>query len=289
METEFDIYNLYCSGEKSIKDNKGSYLGGIEIDLLNVGTVKIIVERKFIKVPKTLSYEKTGTLIINSNSNFESANTIAKNISSLLSFLMNTNIECINKNESLLFTPNLSYGGRRIIVKSRFGEQIRHFIESTWINYCKYNERRRLLETIRLVVQLSETNDYIEQKIALSCVVLENLKHTYGLNNDNYKHDRNKFYYPPKIEKDNLLSFKSLLENMLDDVGVSHYSESDLSTIVNIRNKILHQGLLDMPFDDMRQQYETVMSFIRVYFLALLNYKGEYRSFNAPRKVSLIE
>lgn len=286
MEIEFDIYNLYCSGEKSIQDDKGSYLGGIEIDLPNVGTVKIIVERKFIKAPKTSSYEKTGTLIINSNENFQSVNTIAKNISSLLSLLMNTNIECINKNEPSLFTPNLSHGGWRIIVKSRLGEQIRHFIESTWVNYCDYNKPRRLFETIRLVVQLSETNDFIEQKIALSCVVLENLKHTYGLNNDNYKNDRNHFYRLPKVKDDKSLNFNQLLTDMINEVELSKDLICNLS---NIRNNIIHQGLLDKSYDELWKQYETVMSFIRVYLLALLNYKGEYRSFSDPRKVSLIE
>tara|TARA_R110001592_G_C13023565_1_gene737751 strand:+ start:465 stop:1046 length:582 start_codon:yes stop_codon:yes gene_type:complete len=179
----------------------------------------------------------------------------------------------------------MSHGGWREIVISRFGENIRHFIESCWELYRQEKDRRRLFETIRLLIQINETKDFIEQKIALTSVLLENLKHTYASQNKNYKREKHKFYCKPKTKDDNPLSFKELLTDMVNEVNMPDDFNFNLSKITRDRNNIIHQGLLGSSYDDMRKQYEDMVSFIRVYLLSLFNFKGHYYSFDEPNIV----
>ena len=59
MKSEiFDIYNLYCYGEKSIKDEKGSYLGLTEIILPKLGKAKIQIMREYIKNTNSPAFRK---------------------------------------------------------------------------------------------------------------------------------------------------------------------------------------------------------------------------------------
>lgn len=285
----FDIYNFYCAGETTITKGNTSYLGLIEINLHGIGKAKIEIEQKYLNNPKDKNFRKTGLLTVFLNDEkSEEHSIIAKDICSLLSFAMNGHVEykeCMANTSWITPSGMISHGGWREIVISRFGENIRHFIESCWELYRQEKDRRRLFETIRLLIQINETEDFLEQKIALTSVMLENLKHTYGAQNENYKRDRHKFYRKPKNKDDKPLSFKDLLSDMINDANISGDFELDLSKIVSNRNHIIHQGLLGSSCDDMWEQYEDMVSFIRVYLLSLLGFKGHYYSFDEPNIV----
>lgn len=289
----FDIYNFYCLGETLLTEASSPYLGVIEITLPGVGKVRIEIERECLESPKENRFKKTGLLTIFLNDEkSEEHNTIAKDLCSLLSFAMNGHVEyreCTAKNSFFKPVGMISHGGWRKVVISQFGEHVRHFIESCWESYGKEKGVRRLFETIRLLIQINETQDFIEQKIALASVMLENLKHTYALQNENYKCDRNKFFLMPKNKKDAPLSFRELLTDMVNEVCFPSGYKEKLSSIVKNRNNIIHQGLLGESYEDMWQQYEDMVSFIRVYLLSLLNFKGGYRSFDDPRTIKFME
>tara|TARA_R100001377_G_C3180739_1_gene106563 strand:- start:231 stop:1142 length:912 start_codon:yes stop_codon:yes gene_type:complete len=289
----FDIYNFYCAGEVFQTEGNTSYLGLIEITLPGIGEAKIEIERKYLNTPKEKDCRKTGLLTILLNDEVSEDHTsIANDLCSLLSFALNGHVEyreCIAESSWFKSSGMISHGGWREIIISRFGENIRHFIESCWELYRQEKDRRRLFETIRLLTQINETKDFIEQKIALTSVMLENLKHTYASGNENYKRDGHQFYYKPKRKGDDSLSFRQLLTDMIEEVNMPEDFKFDLSKTIKNRNKIIHQGLLGCSFDVMWEQYEDMISFIRVYLLSLLNFKGHYYSFDQPNVVKSMD
>jgi len=285
----FDIYNFYCAGEVYLKEGNTSYLGLIEITLPGIGKAKIEIERKYLNPPTEKGFIKTGLLTILLNDEvLEEHSSIAKDLCSLLSFALNGHVEyreCIDESSRFKSLGMISHGGWREIVISRFGENIRHFIESCWELYLHEKDRRRLFETIRLLIQINENKDFIEQKVALTSVMLENLKHTYASQNENYKRKRYTFYRKEKAKNNDALSFKELLTDMINEANMPDDFNFDLSKIVSNRNHIIHQGLLGSSCDDMWEQYEDMVSFIRVYLLSLLDFKGHYYSFDEPNIV----
>jgi len=283
----FDIYNFYCAGELWKKvGNTFSYLGLIEICLPEIGVVIIEIQREFMKVPTVKGFIKTGLITITLNEGVnEPHSSIAKDICSLLSFAMNGHVEyreCITSSSLVAPSGMISHGGWREIVISRFGENIRHFIESCWELYRQEKDRRRLFETIRLLIQTNESKDFIEQKIALTSVILENLKHTFSVNNTDYKADRNKFYQRSKRKGNEALTFNQILTEMIKQVNLPSDFIFDLPKIIKNRNNIIHQGLLNCSPKEMGKQYEDMVCSIRVYLLSLLEYKGHYYSFDEP-------
>jgi len=282
----FDIYNLYFHGEKNIEDEKGQYLGLTEIILPKLGKAKIQIMREYINNTKSPAFRKTGTLTIELNNEVnEDHSSIAQDICSLLSFALNGHIEYLEQRDKRSIfreTGMTSHGGWMSIIINRSGHCISIFILACWDAYRAEKNARRLHETIRLLAQTNESKDFLEQKIALTSVLLENLKHTYGVNNKNYKKDRNQFYKKPKMKGDKCLAFKAIIEDMINEVNMPLDFKYDLTYLVNNRNKIIHQGLLDCSPHVMWEQYEAMVSFIRIYLLSLLNFKGHYYSFDEP-------
>jgi len=282
----FDIYNFYCAGEQFKTVGNTSYLGLIEICLPEIGIVIIETQREYMKYPNVKAFLKTGLITITLNEGVnEPHSSIAKDICSLLSFAMNGHVEyreCITSSSLVAPSGMISHGGFRQIIINRFGKDIRHFIESCWELYRQEKDRRRLFETIRLLIQTNENEHFIEQKIALTSVMLENLKHTYASHNENYIRDKHQFYIKPKVKGNKYLNFRKLLTDMISDVNLPCDFIFDLSKIINNRNNIIHQGLLNCSPEEMGKQYVDIVCFIRVYLLSLLEYKGHYYSFDEP-------
>ncbi len=282
----YDIYNLYFHGEKDVEDENGRYPGLTEIILPKLGEAKIQIMRECINNTKSPAFRKTGTLTIELNNEVnEEHSSIAQDICSLLSFALNGHIEYREQRDKRSIfreTGMASNGGWMWIIINRSGRDICAFILACWDTYRTQKNARRLYETIRLLTQTNESKDFLEQKIALTSVLLESLKHTYGVNNKNYKTDRTKFYKTPYMKGDEPLTFKAVLMDMIGEVDMPKDFKYDISYIVKNRNKIIHEGLLDCSTSVMLEQYGAMVSIIRVYLLSLLNFKGRYYSFDQP-------
>lgn len=115
------------------------------------------------------------------------------------------------------------------------GETVRKYLESTWQKYQRLEESRQLRAAIDLYV-LSETRSLPDElKLATMFILLENLKSTFA--SEQGYNFVNEFYIKPSGDR---WSFRGLLEEMLQDVGIS---AADLQAIVNLRNEIIHSGI----------------------------------------------
>jgi hypothetical protein len=98
-------------------------------------------------------------------------------------------------------------------------------------------------------------------------VLLENLKHTFALQNG--YHFINNYFYDARGHRK---TFKQLLKEMLNAVSM----DPNLTNIINLRNEIIHSGISILTFDAKYNMYIACQNLFREYFLRLLNYRGEY-------------
>ncbi len=152
------------------------------------------------------------------------------------------------------------------------GETVKSFVEQTFNNYKSLEGRRKLNEAIHYILSIEINKLPIEAKLALSFILLENLKSSFA-------HSKNIPYISGYFRKGSspnkkspAYSFRELLKMMLDDVGIT----KDLSQIKSIRDEIIHSGLTQLPYDKQIELHHDIHDLCREYLLRLLGYRGVY-------------
>ena len=163
----------------------------------------------------------------------------------------------------------------RPTLQIRDGKVVKSFIEQTFNNYKSLENTRKLYAAIHYML-LIETNDLpLEAKLALSFVLLENLKSTYAESKDiPYINGR---FRKERTKESKPYGFKELLEMMLKEIGMTN----DLSVVTKTRNKIIHSGLTQLPYDKAQKLHDDIHDLNREYILRLLGYRGEYLTYSS--------
>lgn len=285
----FQLWNLYCYGEEPLDTASGSYLGLFEIDLPDTVHVQIEMFQEYMHKPKDSPFQAvhTGYMAVSlapgSNMKHEE---VAKDISSLFSLAMSSHIACKGEREHL--RPLETFGGRRKVIVNGSGKCLREFVEFTWPKYQQFKCSRKLPEVIRLLVQLDDSpQSFIEQKLALAAVMLENLKYTYAVA-AGFPTDSDGFFCFKSKPKQRI-GFKALLEKMLEAANLPTDVISLLVEINIDRNTIIHQGLMGCSIEDMRTRYDRIMDVIRSYLMHLLDYSGKFHPYGSPRSTVSIK
>ena len=177
-----------------------------------------------------------------------------------------------NQNTERRLAANGKLDFFRPTLQIRDGKVVKSFIEQTFNNYTSLESSRKLYVVIHYML-LIETNSLpIEAKLALSFVLLENLKSSYA-HSKNIPYINNFFRKGPNPNKKSATyGFSELLKMMLNEVGMTN----DLSMVKKTRNEIIHSGLTELPYDEAHKLYDEIHDLIREYLLRLLDYRGEY-------------
>jgi len=282
---EFSIYNLYCYGETYLQvDELSGYLGKFDINIPDIFTATIIIEHSCLKFPQNgqPGTTKTGSMTIEVAEccNMDAIQ-ISEDVCSLISLAVNGLVFCNRKEEGLYSTPNsTSKGGWRQIVINKNGAEIRRFVEACWPNYDKFREPRKLFAVIRMLVKINEMRPhiYIDQRLILTAVLLENLKYTFADSKDYPRIGEDRFGYITK--PNNPVSFKNLIRHMVEAVNMPNDFDYCIDLLTKDRNQIIHEGIFNCPPEDMTVKAENMFSFIQVYLLALLDFSGHYYVYN---------
>jgi hypothetical protein len=160
----------------------------------------------------------------------------------------------------------------RPTIEIRDGGIVKSFVEQTFNNYKSLENPRKLNVAIHYML-LIENNDLpTEAKLALSFVLLENLKSSFAHSND-IEYKNNSFWKKDNLtKKSSKYSFKELLEMMFNEVGMAN----DLSQVKTIRDEIIHSGLTQLHQDCAVKLHDDIHDLCREYLLKLLGYNGEY-------------
>ena len=167
-------------------------------------------------------------------------------------------------------------GGRldffRPTIEIRDGEIVKLFIEQTFNNYKSLESSRKLNVAIHYMLLIENNNLPTEAKLALTFVLLENLKSSFA-------HSKNipyidGFFRQGKNpnKKSATYGFMELAKMMFNEVGIN----KDLSQVKDTRNEIIHSGLTQLSQDSAIKLHDDIHDLCREYLLRLLGYRGEY-------------
>jgi len=159
------------------------------------------------------------------------------------------------------------------------------FVEGVWPRYRALKKERRLRTVIEYLVQADKSDQFLELRLVIGFLILENLKDTYvrvaGI--PFYKG----YFRRIKTGRTSLseaprYSFEALLTEMLKE----QRTRRGIKRIVKLRNELIHSGVSRLPYRSARKIYIDMMQLIREYLLRLLRYKGAYISYGGTvRKV----
>jgi len=138
------------------------------------------------------------------------------------------------------------------------------------------------LDIVRHYYVLAEKpSQPIELKLVVLFVLLENLKHTFAVQ-QGYPFIKGSFRNQgaTSSKPGGQKSFKCLMNEMFAAVSMS----PDVSRIIKLRNELIHSGILVLSFQEKKDIYEFCQDLIREYLLRLLDYKGEYLSYSGSIK-----
>lgn len=157
-------------------------------------------------------------------------------------------------------------------IEIRDGGIVKSFVEQTFNNYKSLENPRKLNVAIHYMLLIENNSLPTEAKLALSFVLLENLKSSFAHSND-IEYKNNYFWKKDNLtKKSSKYTFEELLEMMFNEVGIA----KDLSQVRTIRNDIIHSGLTQLHHDDAVKLHDDIHDLCREYLLKLLGYNGEY-------------
>jgi hypothetical protein len=208
----------------------------------------------------------------------------------------------INSNESRTSCLGVIVNPFNNIIENN-GKEIRNFIEQVYPTFKKLKSTRQLTVVFGYLCEANRSSLALEISLISHYVAIENLKHTFALNNQ-YKYS-GKYYshkdYPPleipPIDIDNYwgptkkrktyihkqygqVTSTEMTKRMFDSVGIDKNNKI-VKDSLNKRNKMIHEGIL-LPFNDMNYSKQAiddlrdVSDLLRQYLLTLLNYQGAY-------------
>ena len=160
----------------------------------------------------------------------------------------------------------------RPTIEIRDGEIVKLFIEQTFNNYKSLESSRKLNVVIHYMLLIENNNLPTEAKLALTFVLLENLKSSFA-------HSKNipyidGFFRQGKNpnKKSATYGFMELAKMMFNEVGIN----KDLSQVKDTRNEIIHSGLTQLSQYSAIKLHDDIHDLCREYLLRLLGYRGEY-------------
>lgn len=127
---------------------------------------------------------------------------------------------------------------------------------------------RSLKVVIDYMLQAARPGLPMECRLVFLSVLLENLKHTYGTQQQ-FAFTRGKFLDPVTNAP---LSFQDMMNRMFGAVGMS----PGLQPLVNLRNEVLHTGVASLTPQQQKLQYDAATDLIREYLLRLLGFTGDF-------------
>jgi hypothetical protein len=158
----------------------------------------------------------------------------------------------------------------RPVFEIRNGAVIRDFIDQTYPAYTQLEKSRMLNVAIDYLLQADREALPTECRLIFAFVLLENLKHTYAVNEG--IPFVNGFFRKGPNPKDDTISFKAMLTRMFKAVGMT----PALDDIVSLRHAIVHTGVSGLTHNANRKEYEQIQDLVREYLLRLLGFRGSY-------------
>lgn len=176
------------------------------------------------------------------------------------------------------------YNSWRPVLEYQAKERIKNFMESSFCKYQDLKNPRKLSAVIHYLLKCDEPNQPLEISFLFTSIILESLKPTFA--HQKYEYDGSGFLEPTKGKPkcangskctQRYLSFETLLKEMFAEAGM----EPDLKDIKKLRNEVVHNGLSEKSYEDMRAIYEHAQDLIREYLLRILGYKGHFWIYSA--------
>jgi len=181
------------------------------------------------------------------------------------------------------------------------GNEIRQFLEQTYPIFQKLKYCRQLTVVFSYLCEAQRNPLALEASLILHYVLIENLKHTFALDNQyeysgqyfihkNFPHLENppqdiENYWPPKGKRKKYIhkvhGQVTSTEMTLRMFETANLNRVDISPLLTKRHKMIHEGIL-LPFGDINyskqalEDLHNVSDLLRYYLLTLLNYKGSY-------------
>jgi hypothetical protein len=155
---------------------------------------------------------------------------------------------------------------------------VKNFLESVYNGFVRERDRYNLKVLFELH-SLSRTAHFIEVKFLVACILMESLKYHYC---KNVKHFRQKgdYFYNHAGEK---LTFHKILSLISKDLKL----DIDKS-FVDLRHKIIHQGVMDDPSVDLSKEWRKLMDQINHIILKILGYSGRCFSFEKNFRIRIV-
>lgn len=182
------------------------------------------------------------------------------------------------------------------------GKEIRCFIEQVYSTFKTLKSNRQLITVFGYLCEANRNPLALEAKLILHYVLIENLKHTFALE-QGYKEKSGKYFHPEYPPQNHLCINKEsycfdenigqyihkkygkcgsseMTKRMFDSIGINRNNKIVKDSLVK-RNKMIHEGIL-LPFGDINyskqamEDLRDVSDLLRQYLLTLLNYQGSY-------------
>jgi hypothetical protein len=155
------------------------------------------------------------------------------------------------------------------VINTLLGSTVREFLKQTWPTFHALRTVRQLDIVFDYFVFSQLSRQPIELQLLISFVLLENLKSTFA-HERGYPFERGRFRPTPGARTEK--TFAELLKEMLQAVGMT----PDLSKIIELRNKIIHSGITQLPVPERVEIFFFTQDIIREYLVRLLNYQEAY-------------
>lgn len=154
------------------------------------------------------------------------------------------------------------------VIEPADGAAIRKFVDQAYPRFKALESARSLRVVIDYMLQAARPGLPMECKLVFLSVLLENLKHTYGTQQQ-YAFRSGKFVDPATNAS---LSFKVMMTRMFGAEGMA----PSLKPLVDLRNEVLHTGVASLTHAQQKLQYDAATDLIREYLLRLLGFRGAF-------------
>ncbi len=148
------------------------------------------------------------------------------------------------------------------------GSAIRMFVDQAYPQFKTLEGARSLKVVIDYMLQAARPGLPMECRLVFLSVLLENMKQTYGTQS-RFAFKRGKFVDPDTKDP---LSFQKMMSRMFGSEGMT----PNLRSLVDLRNDVLHTGVVNMTIQQQKAQHDAVTDLIREYLLRLLGFKGTF-------------
>jgi hypothetical protein len=165
----------------------------------------------------------------------------------------------------------------RPLFDTRNGASVRQLLETTFPTYHSLRVQRKLNIAVSYYLLAAKGDLPIEAYLVFLFVLLEHLKHTYGLE-QGYLWVNHGFRHKPggPHPSGSRVTFNQMLSAMFGAVGMA----PPLSSLVALRNELIHSGMSQLSLSAKRDMWYATHDIVREYFLKLLGYKGMYYDFS---------